>query len=185
MRTGALLPDVLLRGADDVPYEALYAIGFRAVLFDIDNTIVPHGFPADAHAVALFRRIHAAGLRTALISNNREERVKPLADAVGARYVHKAGKPAPKGFTEAMRMIGGTKRTTFFVGDQIFTDVLGASAAGLRTILVEPIHPKEEIQIVLKRYLEKPLVALYRRRARKRGVPADDLFLQTILKETT
>ncbi len=41
------------------------------------------------------------------------------------------------------------------MGDQIFTDVYGANRTGIRTILVKPIHPKEEIQIVLKRYLEK------------------------------
>jgi hypothetical protein len=51
---------------------------------------------------------------------------------------------------------------TLFIGDQIFTDVMGANLAGIRTILVKPIHPKEEIQIVLKRIFEKPILACYK-----------------------
>jgi len=56
---------------------------------------------------------------------------------------------------------------TVFVGDQIFTDVYGANRAGIRTILVKPIHPKEEIQIVLKRYLEKVVLYFYQRKLKK------------------
>ena len=53
--------------------------------------------------------------------------------------------------------------TTLFVGDQLFTDIYGAKRAGIRTILVKPIHPKEEIQIVLKRYLEKIVLYFYQK----------------------
>ena len=56
---------------------------------------------------------------------------------------------------------------TLFVGDQIFTDVWGANRAGIHTILVKPIHPKEEIQIVLKRYLEKIVLYFYQRKLEK------------------
>ena len=60
-----------------------------------------------------------------------------------------------------MEAIGCDTSNTIFVGDQIFTDVYGANRTGLRTFLVKPIHPKEEIQIVLKRILEKPIVGCY------------------------
>ena len=49
------------------------------------------------------------------------------------------------------------------MGDQLFTDIYGAKRAGIRTILVKPIHPKEEIQIVLKRYLEKIVLYFYQK----------------------
>ena len=52
---------------------------------------------------------------------------------------------------------------TVFVGDQLFTDIYGAKRTGLRTILVSPIHPKEEIQIVLKRYLERIVLYFYKK----------------------
>ena len=124
-------PDVSVAHVRDIPYEALYDAGYRVVLFDIDNTIVPHGAPADAEAIALFARIREAGLAAVLISNNTEERVKPFADTVGAQYLHKAGKPKASGFRRAMALAGGDRSNTFFVGDQIFTDVWGATAAGV------------------------------------------------------
>ena len=175
-----LFPDVCVGSVGDIPYEALYDEGYRVVLFDIDNTIVPHGAPADAQAIALFERIRAAGLKAVLISNNREARVKPFAEAVGAAYLHKAGKPKASGFRRAMELSDGTVRNTFFVGDQIFTDVWGARMAGLKTVLTAPIDPKEEIQIVLKRILEKPVLALYRRHVRRYGV-TDNPFAETVL----
>ena len=66
-----------------------------------------------------------------------------------------------------MEEMGTTTENTLFVGDQIFTDVYGANRAGIRTILVKPIHPKEEIQIVLKRYLEKIVLFFYTRKRKK------------------
>ena len=60
-------------------------------------------------------------------------------------------------------MIGIDLDRTIFIGDQLFTDIYGAKRAGIRTILVKPIHPKEEIQIVLKRYLEKIVLYFYQK----------------------
>ena len=83
-------------------------------------------------------------------------------DAVHVNYMYKAGKPKPSGYRKAMEKLGTDTTNTIFVGDQIFTDVMGANLAGIRTILVKPIHPKEEIQIVLKRFLEKPIIGCYK-----------------------
>ena len=68
-----------------------------------------------------------------------------------------------KNYQKAMELMGTDLDTTIFVGDQLFTDVWGAKRTGIRNILVKPIHPKEEIQIVLKRYLEKIVLWTYRR----------------------
>ncbi len=89
-------------------------------------------------------------------------------DAVGAQYIFKAGKPATGNYRKAMERLGVDKDHALFVGDQLFTDVWGAKKAGIRTFLVKPIHPKEEIQIVLKRYLEK-IVLFFYLRDQKRG----------------
>ena len=88
-------------------------------------------------------------------------------DAVKVSYIYKAGKPKPANYRKAMEQMGTDEKNTLFVGDQIFTDIYGANLAGIRTILVKPIHPKEEIQIVLKRYLEKIVLYFYRRKLRK------------------
>ncbi|MDE6911653.1 MAG: YqeG family HAD IIIA-type phosphatase [Lachnospiraceae bacterium] len=150
-----------------IDFEKMYRQGYRAIIFDIDNTLVPHGFPADERAIALFRRLKKIGYKTTMLSNNKEPRVKMFCDAVGEPYIYKAGKPNPQNYRAAMEKMGTDEKNTLFVGDQIFTDVWGANKAGIYAILVKPIHPKEEIQIVLKRYLEKIVLSCYFRETRK------------------
>ena len=104
-----------------------------------------------------------------LLSNNKEPRVKMFNDAVQVSYIYKAGKPKAKNYRKAMEQMGTDETNTLFVGDQIFTDVYGANRAGIRSILVKPIHPKEEIQIVLKRYLERIVLHFYFKKERKKS----------------
>ena len=156
-------PDMSLDSTYEIDFEKFYREGYRGVIFDVDNTLVPHDAPADERARALFARLRALGYRSCLLSNNKEPRVKLFAEAVGSRYIFKAGKPSVRGYEAAMEKMGTTREDTLFVGDQLFTDVYGANRTGLRSILVKPIHPKEEIQIVLKRYLERIVLYFYRR----------------------
>lgn len=158
-------PDEYLESAYEIDYEAFYRQGIRGVIFDIDNTLVPHDAPADGHAIELFERLRRTGFRTMLLSNNKEPRVKSFADKVGTDYLYKAGKPGKAGYRRAMERMGTCERTTLFVGDQLFTDVWGAKRSEIYAILVKPIHPKEEIQIVLKRYLERIVLYFYLRRS--------------------
>lgn len=162
-------PDEYLNSAYEIDYEGLYLKGFRGVIFDIDNTLVPHGAPADERSIALFARLRGIGLESVLLSNNKEPRVKTFNDKVHSRYLFKAGKPGRTGYRKAMELMGTTPVTTFFVGDQLFTDVWGAKRVGLLTYLVKPIHPKEEIQIVLKRRLEWIVLYFYRRSLNKQS----------------
>ena len=157
-------PDFEAPSAYKIDYEKLYRQGFRGVIFDIDNTLVPHGAPADRQAVRLFRSLKAIRFETVLLSNNKKLRVKSFSDQVRSGYIFKAGKPGKEGYERAMQLMGTDSATTIFVGDQLFTDVWGAKKAGIRTYLVKPIHPKEEIQIVLKRKLEKIVLYFYHRR---------------------
>ena len=112
----------------------------------------------------LFEELHTLGYRCILLSNNKEPRVKRFSeDVIWADYIYKAGKPKPGNYKKAMEMMGTDERSTIFVGDQIFTDVWGANLAGIRSVLVKPILPwKEEVQIVLKRFLEAIVLLGYR-----------------------
>ena len=145
-----------------IDFDKLYHAGYRGIIFDIDNTLVPHGEPADERAAQLFAHLKELGYSCMLLSNNKEPRVKMFNDVVQVNYIYKAGKPMPKNYRKAMKIMGTTTENTLFVGDQIFTDVMGANIAGIRTILVKPIHPKEEIQIVLKRIPEKLILFIYK-----------------------
>ena len=157
-------PDEYLDSAYEIEFDRLYEEGYRGIIFDVDNTLVPHGAPADERAKILFAHLKELGYQCCLLSNNKEPRVKMFNDVVQVQYIFKAGKPKVSGYRQAMELMGTDKGSTLFVGDQIFTDVYGANRAGIRTILTKPIHPKEEIQIVLKRYLERIVLFFYRRR---------------------
>ncbi|HJC56060.1 MAG TPA: YqeG family HAD IIIA-type phosphatase [Candidatus Eisenbergiella intestinipullorum] len=160
-------PDEYRESAYGLDYEGLYEKGYRGIIFDIDNTLVPHGAAADERSIALFGRLRGIGYSCVLLSNNKEMRVKPFAQAVGAMYIHKANKPAAANYRRAMERMRTVPENTLFVGDQLFTDVWGAKKAGIHSILVRPIHPKEEIQIVFKRYLERIVLYFYRKEERK------------------
>ena len=150
-----------------IDFEGLYREGYRGIIFDIDNTLVPHGAGADERAKALFGRLKELGFSCCLLSNNKEARVKMFNDDVQVEYIYDAHKPSTANYRRAMELLGTDETSTVFVGDQIFTDIYGANRAGIRTILVKPIHPREEIQIVLKRYLEKIVLFFYRRKVKK------------------
>ena len=146
-----------------IPFEEWKQKGYQGIIFDIDNTLVPHGADADERSIALFKRLKEMGFQTMLLSNNKELRVRRFNEKIGSFYIYKAGKPGLKNYHKAMKIMGTVPENTLFIGDQLFTDVWGAKKAGIYSILVKPMNPKEEIQIVLKRYLEKVVLFFYER----------------------
>lgn len=160
-------PDAYVASTYIIPFEKLYEEGYRGVIFDIDNTLVPHGAPADERAKKLFVRLRKIGFDSCLISNNQEPRVKMFNEEIQTRYIFNAHKPSTKNYIRAMEQMGTDRTNTLFVGDQLFTDIWGAKRAGIHNILVRPIYPKEEIQIVLKRYLERIVLYFYKKQRKK------------------
>lgn len=156
-------PDKYVASTYVIDFKELYQKGYRGLIFDIDNTLVPHGAPADERAKKLFAKLKSLGFHCCLISNNQEPRVKMFNQDIQVDYVYNAHKPSTKNYKKAMEMMGTNQKNTLFIGDQLFTDVWGAKRTGIANILVKPIHPKEEIQIVLKRYLEKIVLYFYKR----------------------
>lgn len=145
-----------------IDFKAYYEKGFRGVLFDIDNTLVPHNAKADDRVIQLFTDLKGMGFGISLLSNNGESRVSLFSAAVGdIPYISRARKPSRKSYQRAMELMGTNADNTLFVGDQLFTDVYGANRTGLYSILVKPIHPSEEIQIVIKRRFEKIVLKGY------------------------
>lgn len=165
-------PDSYERSLYSLPegyWDSLKEKGIRAVIFDIDNTLVPHGAPADLRSEKLFSLLRERGLDTMILSNNNEGRVKPFAEKVKTRYICKAGKPSRKGYLKACELLKLTPSQAIFAGDQIFTDILGAKRAGLKSLLVEPIDRSTDIfKIKLKRIPERAIVASFKRRLKKR-----------------
>lgn len=163
-------PDAYLQRVQDVDFGAFKAQGYRGILFDIDNTLVCHGAPATPEVVAFFKMLKSMGYDVMVMSNNKEPRVKSFAEAVGGiGYVFKAGKPSKRSYLYCMEQMGTNAANTLFIGDQLFTDVWGAKRCGIYSILVKPIDNKEEIQIVLKRYLERIVLFFYQKESGKDG----------------
>ena len=95
-------PDEYLDSAYDIDYDRLYREGYRGLIYDIDNTLVPHGAPADERAIALFRHLRELGFSYCLLSNNQIERVSSFADAIDAQFIENAHKPSVRNYKKAM-----------------------------------------------------------------------------------
>ena len=151
--------DLAVRAVRDIDFSKEWDSGIRGIIFDIDNTLVPHGAPADDASVRLFSGLRAMGFSVCIISNNHAPRVVPFAEKVGCRYVFDAGKPKKGSYVKAMAELGTGETDTLFIGDQIFTDVFGANRAGIRTILVNPIDEKTDPPFVrFKRFIERTVL---------------------------
>lgn len=162
-------PDETVSSTYEIEFEGLYEEGYRGILFDIDNTLVEHGMEANEQAVGLFERLRRIGFECCLISNNKKQRVSSFNEKIGVHMIFNAHKPGKKGYLDAMKRMGTNKDNTLFVGDQLFTDIWGAKRCKIRNILVKPINKREEIQIVIKRHLEKIILWEYhsKRKSRK------------------
>lgn len=158
-----LFPDSYVSSVYDMDFEALYEAGYRGIIFDVDNTLVPHNAPADERSRELFRRLNKIGFKTIMVSNNKEPRVKKFTEEVGGTgYLYKANKPLTKAYRRAMWKMGTRRDSTLCIGDQLFTDILGANFCGIKTVLTEPVEKwHEEIQIIFKRIPESIILFIY------------------------
>ncbi len=157
-----LVPEYVFEHFDDVTAEFLLSIGVRGVLLDIDNTLEPyeHALPGE-HVIAWLDSLRAAGIKTAIVSNNGRERVETFNRSIGMPAYAKAGKPFKKNLFRAMADIGTEKGSTIFIGDQILTDVWAAHNTGIRAILVPPINDRRDPLTRFKRVLERPILKRY------------------------
>lgn len=128
---------------EDVPYELIASQGVRAILFDLENTLVPPGGPVTGEAREVLRTVQEAGLAVGVVTNASAGWVPRALGVAGIPFVAPAGKPGADAFLEGCRLVDARPDEVVYVGDQMITDVLGAQRAGLRAILVRPRHTKE------------------------------------------
>ncbi len=160
-----LQPDETFLCYRDLTAELLQAKGISVLLLDIDNTLAPYEqSEPDGRIVAWLASLESAGIRVAFLSNNHEERVTLFNRSLGLPLRFDAHKPLPRTARRLARELGGEKRTTALMGDQIFTDVLCARWCGFRAFLVPPIKDRTDAGTRLKRYLERGILRRYYRR---------------------
>jgi HAD superfamily phosphatase (TIGR01668 family) len=140
--------------------------GLRAVLLDLDNTLVHwHGSEVRPEIAEWLREQQTAGLRFCLASNtHRPRRLAALAETLDVPYELGVAKPAPAGLRRCLARINAVPAETAMIGDQIFTDIWGGNLCGLYTILVQPMSPREFIGTrVVSRPLERVVLSTLRR----------------------
>ena len=146
-----------------INYNKLYDNGYRGLIFDIDNTLVHHGDNSTKEIDDFFRRIQSIGFKTLLLSNNTEERVKRFLTNIDSLYICDANKPDKANYLKALEMMYIKREEAVYIGDQIFTDILGANRCGIPNILVKYIRLDNEAKIGKKRQIENALLKFYRR----------------------
>lgn len=165
MKNYSFVPDIMFENALDIGPELLIAKGIRAVVLDIDNTLVTYGVAEPTEEViAWIDSLKAAGLGVAIASNNHAPRVELFNQKIGVFATCESKKPSAKAVKAACEHFGLKPEETAVIGDQIFTDVWCARNAGSLAILVKPIPYPENLFFKCKRILEKPFIRAYRKK---------------------
>ena len=156
MKKLSVLPDLLVANVSMLD-EAFYKThGIKAVIFDIDNTLVAHTEPEPPENVlSYFEFLKSIGIKYSIVSNNSMERVHSFSKNLGIPYYYKALKPRKKYLKKVLSDMGEDARKTALIGDQLFTDVLGGKIFGSKVFLTEPLGPETDFFIKIKRKFEK------------------------------
>ncbi len=167
----SLLPWRQANSIFELTGEGLAGEGVSLLLADIDNTLIPYSSHLADEALTAWRDDLAAhGVRLFLLSNNRKpQRPARFAQSLAVDCLSHVGKPKTKGYCQAMERCGVEPSRCAMVGDQVFTDVLGANRAGIRSILVKPIRLAGNPGRYLRYWAELPVRGLARKRQWSNG----------------
>ncbi|MDR0818516.1 MAG: YqeG family HAD IIIA-type phosphatase [Oscillospiraceae bacterium] len=135
-----LRPDIIVDGVFDLTPELLRSRGISLLLADLDNTLAPYGGKPPSDALLDWKaKMLDGGVEIFIVSNTNKPRAGLFAEQFGVGYIKHARKPTRGGILEAIERCGRTPSETALVGDQIFTDILGANRAGTTSVRVRPI----------------------------------------------
>jgi hypothetical protein len=167
-----LRPVLMAEQIWEIDLKALGERGVRGLILDLDNTLVNwNAEELRPQARSWVEEAKRGGMRVCLVSNAFfGKRVKRVAKELGMACVVRAGKPFPRAFRRGLALLGTEAAETCAIGDQVFTDMLGANWLGLMTALVAPLSARESLHTRLLRWVERPL----RRRWREEQMGASD-----------
>lgn len=149
----------------EIDLDKLWQQGVRAVILDLDNTLVRWNDPEPTpRLISWLDTLRSKGFSICIVSNNGSRRVGGMADRLGVPYICHATKPRRSGFHRAMERCGVTPQETAVVGDQLFTDIFGGNRSGAYTILVTPIDTQEFFGTRFLRVIERMVMRYLARR---------------------
>lgn len=148
----------------DIDLNNLKKIGIKVVVLDIDNTLVPTSTKSPTEQVSSWiKNAQSKGFEVVLASNNSQNRVQTFNKDLNLFAIHRAAKPLKYGFKKIREKYGVSNREICMVGDQLFTDILGANLSGIMSILVMPLTKDEGAGIKFKRLIENIAVRKYKK----------------------
>ena len=160
----SLLPKIMLPALTDVSPQLLRSRGIQLLMLDFDNTIVPYTTSTPTEAMkAWFAAMAGSGIQLCIVSNSHKDRVKRFAAEYDIPCITHSKKPFPKGIRECLQKFSADPKVCALVGDQIFTDTLGANCTGVTSILVKAID-NHNIWLKLRHVAELPFIFLARKR---------------------
>lgn len=154
---GILKPTMQFEVIYKIPLRILKDMSVQGLLLDLDNTIAPwNDSTLTPEVIKWFEDAGRQGIKSCIISNNSSpQRVADIAERLGVQYVSRAAKPRRKAFRMGIAALGLEPAKIIVIGDQLFTDVLGANRAGLKTILVHPLYHREFTGTKVLRFMER------------------------------
>ena len=160
----SFLPTVITNAVTDIKPEWLKSRNIRLLMLDFDNTIVPYTTNTPTEAVENWlREMLASDIQLCVVSNSKRSRVKIFCEHYGMDCITHAKKPFPKGIRECLAKYGVPASEAALVGDQIYTDTLGANGCGVTSVLVEATH-NHNFWLKARHVLELPFIYLARKR---------------------
>ncbi|MEG0615492.1 MAG: YqeG family HAD IIIA-type phosphatase, partial [Oscillospiraceae bacterium] len=152
-------PTIVLNSVHEITTEILAKNGIKGLILDLDNTLTTHNNPKPADGVLdWIEKMKSSGIKLMIVSNNNHNRVKPFAEVLQLEFESNGAKPLPLGFHRAAERMGIPLISIAAVGDQLFTDILGANISKIKSIFVFPFEPEKGILFAAKRFLEKPFL---------------------------
>ena len=163
----SLLPTFQTEAITDITPEFLKSQGVRLLMMDFDNTIVPYTTNQPTREVKRWlQEMKRSGIQLCIVSNSKRNRVKVFCKRYGLDCITHSKKPFPKGIRQCLSRYQIPAADCALVGDQIFTDTLGANGCGVKSVLVKAIH-NHTIWLKLRHVAELPFIFL----ACKRRIP--------------
>jgi len=156
-------PTFAFKSVTDITIDFLKQNSIDGLVLDLDNTLTTHNNPNPAEKVTEWISLmKKSGIKMMIVSNNTAERVTPFANNLGLDFVSNGRKPLAIGFKKAQKLMEIPFSNIAIVGDQIFTDILGANLKRIRTIFVFPIELESNFFFKLKRKLEAPFLRKFK-----------------------
>ena len=157
-----LYPKVYLNNVREITMDLLEKNHIKGLILDVDNTLIDYYQNLPEETFSWCQDLKEKGIKMCILSNsNKKEKVKMVADKLNLPYRNFACKPFKYGFQKAMQVLELKNTEIAVVGDQIFTDVLGANRMNMFSILVRPIEQKDIWITILKRPLENRIIRNY------------------------